>query len=719
MAKKPRPPKPPTPSDPHTAMMAGDMGGLRPDRRVTRAKSEPKPDEAPSRDQIRDEQEAKRWDERLTRSNKRYDTWSKAYECDRLDAYYEGKQWRGITEDEAKGKYVINLVFATVESQIPSLLFTKPKVKAEARPSHEMTPGNDAGGRATLIEQSIQTVFDDPNVHLGFESTLSLRDAYSRFGVVEVGYSADWLDNPNVGKPILKEDKTELRDEKDEPILEPKKVLRKGTKERVYIKRIDPASLRASSNRNSPTANDWIAYFEWVDRSDVRRNPDYVHAQDVEATGKLKDAPDADPDTQEEIDQRKNQVKIWRIFDLRRKMRYVHAEGHKHLLQKKPFTTFPLAVLKFYEKRNSFYPIPPIYNWLGPQDEINETREMSKVHRRRALRRYMHDGSVSPTEMEKLESGEDMVAINVGKTTPPPIVPIQDAPLHPQNTTEELANSKDDLNSIAGVTGETRNTPSSPTATQANIMNVRQSIRESRARQQVADWLAEIARLVLLVQREKMKNPWMVKRTVDPFAAFADPQHLAHAAKLWQEIESEDVDELDVDISIDVASLSPVAEDAQRNQWAIVLTLLSNPQLGPWLFTPHPAAPDEPTPLLRRTLTLNGITSDQEIREIWRVGQAILKQIADAAAAQAALAKAPEPPKVSVALKGEDIILAFGAIEGPSVIRALLGAEPTGAGPIIAAATSRPELPTGGSGAPAAMPGVTTGTPAAAPTGVA
>lgn len=726
MAKK-RPPKPPRTEapDPHTALMAGDTG-TQPERRIRK----PQPDrEAPKdTDTIRAEQRVKRWEERLTRSNKVYEEWQDEFECKHLDQYYDGKQWRGISEEEAKGRYVTNLVFATVESQLPSLLFSKPKVKVEARPTHQQTLGNEAGARATLIEQACQTVFDDPKVKLPFQTSLALRDAYARYGVVEVGYSADWIDNPNAGKPVLLEDKTPVQDESGEPVTEPKRVLAKGSKETVYLRRIDPDTVRVSPGRNVLSENDWVAYYEWVPRNDVRRNPEYDHAEDVEATGKLEPSTDDEYDAMSELGKRAGMVKLWKIFDLRRKVRLVHAEGHKHLLQEKPMPECGLAVLKFYERRNSFLPVPPIFNWLGPQDEINETRESMRTHRRRFVRRYMAEPGVDKTELEKLENGPDGTTVNVPKTTPPMIVPIQDAPLHPQNTTEELATTKQDLNDIAGVTGESRNTPSAPTATQANIMNVRQSIRESRARQQVADWLAEIARLILLVMRERMVLPWMVKKTVDPFAAMQDPQNVLTSAKLWQQIKSEDLADLDVDISIDVASLSPVAEDAQRNQWNVVLALLSNPQLGMWLFTPNPQAPQEPTPLLRKTLVLNGITSDQEIREIWRVGQAILSQAAEAAAAQAALSKQPEPMKLSLSLKAEDLALfsPLTMMTNPvmQAVAAYILASVGNQQAVTAAASARPEPPmAGGNGSGGltlpAPTGVPSGTPSKAPTGVA
>src|SRR5262249_13590313 len=87
----------------------------------------------------------------------------------------------------------------------------------------------------------------------------------------------------------------------------------------------------------------------------------------------------------------------------------------------------------------------------------------------------------------------------------------------------------------------------------------------------------------------------------------------------------------------------PIAEEAQRASWSAVLQLLTNQPLLMVLMTPNPDAPTEPSPLLRKTLVLNGIKSEAEIREIWRVGQEVMKQMAMMAMATAA-AKGGMPP---------------------------------------------------------------------------
>jgi hypothetical protein len=564
------------------------------------------------------------WMRRLTRATKVFDAWEKEFECEHLDAYYRGKHWRGKTEEQAKGRYTINLIFATVETQLPTLLFSRPKVEVEARPDREEEPSSNAGARATLIKHTLQTFVEKRTLHFPFVTTLALRDAYARFGLVEVGYTADWVDNPNADKPVLKDDGSTMVDKAGEPVQHPKKIIKPGSKESLFVKRVCPRDFRCSPGRNVLAENDWVAYCEWHYVEDVKRNPLYKHTENLKASGRgpgdvdteIPDAALTDP-----VDGPPEQVQLWKIWDLRRKVRHVVAVGHdKMLMEAKAFPFMPFADLKFFELGDAYYPLPPMFNWLSPQDEINESRDAQRIHRRRFSRRYMKEPIVDDKEFQKLESGEDGVCITVPRVEPSPIAPIPDAELG-QSNWAQLAATKDDFLQITGVSGEQRGAPEAQTATQANIVNIRGQIREARARNQVAEWLGAIVHLMLLTIREHMTLPFMVKQSTDPFELPPEEE-----TKAWSQIKREDVEDLDVDVRIDVSSLSPVAADADRQGWNVVLQLLANKDLQPYLMMENPKAPGKPSPLLRKTLMKNGITSENEILEIWRVGQAVMQQ---------------------------------------------------------------------------------------------
>ena len=97
-----------------------------------------------------------------------------------------------------------------------------------------------------------------------------------------------------------------------------------------------------------------------------------------------------------------------------------------------------------------FYPIPVAFNWLSPQNEINETREMLRTHRRRFVRKFMIlAGSVDDEEIEKFETGPDGALIKVNRENA--ITPIQNADLRCSFVNETLETSaRRNLNRISG-----------------------------------------------------------------------------------------------------------------------------------------------------------------------------------------------------------------------------------------------------------------------------
>lgn len=570
---------------------------------------------------------AKRWDERITAANRVYDAWAKQFEVTQLRRYYEGQQYRGLTDEQAKDKYVINLIFPTIETQQPALLFYRPKVKIDARPGHADDANSQAPARASLCESTVQTYIDDPKVAFKDETILALRDAPFLFSVVEVGYSADWIENPSAGKPLLAGDGKEI-----EGTQQPAKVVKPGS-ETLYVKRIPPQTYRVSlSGNNLLERNDWAGYYEWHYVEDLKANARYSNTANVKPSATIADGQTDATTVDSERQKHSGMVKVWKIWDLRAKTRFVKVDGAtKFLLEDEPFAFLPHAVLKFFERSDEFYPLPPVFNWLDPQDEINESRDMQKVHRQRFKRRYTYrKEAIDKTELDKLETGEDGVYAEAKEANP--IEPVPDAPLD-GSTWTQLAATKEDFNFISGASSEARGVPQADTATQANIIEGHSQVRESSARSKVGDWLAGIARLMLLTLRAKMQLPFWVALNNDPFAG--DQAALAQTAVNWKRVTSKELGDLDVDVKVDIASLSPVSLEAERFSWNQVLALLTNPALLMLLMEPNPQSPDQPSPLLRKTLGYYNIKSDTEVKEIWRVGQSVVQkqQLAAAAAA--------------------------------------------------------------------------------------
>src|SRR5688572_9023501 len=98
--------------------------------------------------------------ERITAANKVYDRWAGQYKCDRLQAYYCGEQHQDFVPPEhhpAYRPYTANLIFPTIQSQLPSLLFYRPQVKIEPKPPYGDDAMSTIAERAKLCEDTVQT----------------------------------------------------------------------------------------------------------------------------------------------------------------------------------------------------------------------------------------------------------------------------------------------------------------------------------------------------------------------------------------------------------------------------------------------------------------------------------------------------------------------------------------------------------------------------------
>lgn len=561
---------------------------------------------------------------KIKSGTKLYEKWSKRFDTDLGEKYYLGEQWRGLSDAEADKRYTINMVFASIETNKPTLVFYRPQIKVQPRPGRASRLGSDSEARAKLCEDAIQTFIDDPDIDFQGETELALQEAHFRFGVIEVGYTADWVDNPNAGKPIQKDDTDDepMTDSDNKTIDEPAKIT---DHEKLYVKHVPANTFRVSiSSKNRLANNDWVGYFEWHYVEDLKSNSEYT-TSGLKPTGVV--TKELDGDDGEEPNDREGMVKVWKIWSLRSGKRSVVADGYnKFLLEDKPYEFLPFAVLKFHEILNEFYPMPPVYNWLNPQDEVNEVREAQKAHRARMYRRYTYkDGSIDAEEIEKLETGG--IGVYAKANQDDPIKPIQDAPMG-ADVWRHLDESKHDFLEVSGVSGEQRGVAEADTATQASLIDQRSRLREASARTRVADWLAQIARLILLAAREYMTLPFWIKQQVDPFVAASAPEVVQAIAERWKEINAEDIENIDLDISVELASMSPVTEDIQRNAWNAVLQLLTNPQIV-MMFAASEA-------ILRKTLSLYGIKNENEIKEVQRVCQLAVQQAQQAQAAEAA-----------------------------------------------------------------------------------
>ncbi len=573
---------------------------------------------------VSDKERVAAWDKRVAASTKNvYEKWEEKFSCDMLEEYYYGQQWQGESAEWNQRKYVINIFYPSINIARPSMLFSLPKYKVTPRPTRIDDPMSDVEARAKLQEDTLNTYVQSPQLGFAMETGLAVLDGQFRFGVVQVGYTADFIDNPNAGKPVLRDDEAML-DSDGAPVLEANVRLKS---EGLFYKWIPGKTWRVSEKSHNRTSScDWVGYFEWHLIDDLKANKRYKNTTTIQATGKAKGSPD---DAQASDDEKANSgmVKTWFLWDIRGKKRYVFAQGGEKFFLEESFKFLPFACLKFDERLGEWLPLPPTYNWVHPQNELNDTREMQRVHRGRAIRRYLRKkGGIDQDEFDKLVNCEDMTCIEVNGDPSTVMLPVQDAPLD-RAAYANIPQTLDDFVRISGISGEEQQIADSQTATQANLIALAGKVREASRRLIVAQWLSELGRVTLLTLRENMALPFWIKTSIDPSSPLA-AQEAQEVALLWKQIVTDQLGDIDNDITVDITSLSPIAQEQERDSWLAFLQLIINPQLGAVLS-------QSPT-LLRKTAGMFNIHNERDIQEVSKAMEAAAMMFAQAQAQQMA-----------------------------------------------------------------------------------
>jgi len=543
------------------------------------------------------------WHKRISQDDKVFEDWEVKFRCADLESLYDGTGHWTKAEDPTGTKYVINRVFASIETRTPTLLFFRPKARVVPRPTRSDDPGSLIDERAMLLEDHADTLVAQEKVGFMDATTEALHDANFYFGLVEIGYTNNWIDNPNAGKPVMRDDQEVMGD--DGPLFQPSRLPPEGERESetMYVRRIPPESFRLSINATQKLEQcDWVAYYEWHRVDDVKDNPIYKNTTGLRSTGSTKgDIQDDD----QEPNKRAGMVKLWKVWSIREKKRYVMAEGHEKFLLEEPYKILPFEDLRFHRSRTQWRPIPPAFNWRSPQREHNEIREDMKELRRASMPRYTtKEGNIDGPELEKLVAGGPFTIVKANVDNPITEVPRSEGRMAALRTA--IPDTRDDFNEASSLPGEHNGVADADTATQASIIDINARVRESADREKVAKFLARVIKKLLLISKDKMALPFWIKLHVDPLG----PEKLRETLKVvkgWAEITHKDLGEFEWDVSVDVEALSPSTEDLRRNQWLNFIGVMGTPGALPVLASET---------LLKKTAAYFGIRSAREVEEI-------------------------------------------------------------------------------------------------------
>lgn len=522
---------------------------------------------------------ARNWMERVKKANVYYEQWEQRSKSQTMEQYYECEQWEGTGTNYEP--YVINLVFATIEIKLPTLLFSNPIFHVKPKPFGSYQYDIDTAVKKALLKEDVlNTIVTDGEMDFAGEIELCILDAFFRFGIVEVGYSTDWILNPNAGKPILKSDSEEVvYDYKQNVVKQPEKL---PENERIYAKRIPANHFRVGGIDGARLDRcNWCGYWEFVRVEDLRANKTLKNVDSLDWSG-ARSADFLEDDWENNLSDLSNSgdlIKIWHIWDIRKKKRMLFADPQGVTLYEKEFKRLPLFDLRFHRKTKGWYPLPPARNWKPMQDEQNEAKEQARNHRKRFNRKFTYDGAAfdSEEEIDKMVNGGDGVFSKcVPGKNKDAVVPVSNAQLGPEGL-QLLQLTKADFDIVAGSSNQERGQQDSGTATEANIINQKASVRDSRQRIQVANWLMDIGKEMLLLAEEKFTNPFWVKfsNSDENFGALVQEQQT-----LWHQISANDLGMLgdgraDFEVTLSIDSMSPITNDDEKKSLMEFLAMLN------------------------------------------------------------------------------------------------------------------------------------------------
>lgn len=517
------------------------------------------------------------WNTRIKAANRYYDSWEKLFKCSILEKYYEGFQWSGDLNEY--NPYTINKVYETVQIKMDSFIPEFPQFKVYPKQGSSDFDMDTAVISSGLKQDVLNQIIDNDKEVFHDEIQMMYKDSFFRFGIIEVGYAAEWILNPNAQRPLLNSDKDKnYNGEKPYAAGEP---IELPVQERIYFKHVPAKCFRVGGiDHRYLHQTTWCGYYEYVDKKDLLAIRSLMNRKKVEETiGTSTVEYSMDGGDEENLDKDGDYIKIWHIWDNKAKMRIIRIDEGVTIFQR------PMKRMNLIDYRpdkrlrtSGFYPIPPVFHWISPQDEINETREQLRKHRRRFIRKFQCvDDTVDDEEIEKFENGDDgsLVKVKIQNA----ITPIADAPLG-SAISAAIQTSDDDMNKISGTTSAQRAVADRTTATEANQIGVQSSIRTDAERSRVARFLIAIGREVLLTVKERFTLGLWVNLTGDNKSTLMQEYQERKPSYDW--VTSEDLDDgYDFRVQVDVTTLSQAGQEEEKQHFLEFLSVVTQfPQIA-------------------------------------------------------------------------------------------------------------------------------------------
>lgn len=511
------------------------------------------------------------WFSRIQAADKAYKAWETKFKCARLEDYYAGFQWKLRTDSPQLNyqPYTLNLFLSTIQIKLANYLFQRPSFVVSPEPGHAHWDMDFAVQSAQLKQDVLNTIVKNKNINFARHTKMAALDSFFRFGIMEIGYAADWR-NPLKEDPYLNSWDDPDKTDKEVRVVSNNEV---PINEWFYVKRIKPQRFRVScSDAEDLEQHEWCGYYQYYYTDTLRKTKGIKLPEDAGDNSYIS-TEYAEIGAYQKTDgglytpyRGKPISKVWHIWDsVAHKRRMLLCDSEYSEIWSDDFERLPMIDLRWIYQLNGFYPIPPTFNWLSPQDEINESREQIRSYRRRFTSKFQTlKGMVDEEEKEKFASGPDGVLIEVKQVNA--IAPIENPGIGPI-TEGALIQAKDDFVVASGTSAEARPGGDRETATKSKIADQRSQIRENAEQLDFSQFIIDIGREILCQAQEKMTTGLWVKYSSNPSEGPLQDMQVNQPLFKW--IKAQDVsDGYDFNIAVDVQNATPAAMEQQRQNFA-------------------------------------------------------------------------------------------------------------------------------------------------------
>lgn len=557
------------------------------------------------------EAQARIWGEKLTHAIDVKDAWEKKWRVKSLVKLYEGFHWEGQENGEGQMPYTHNLFFSTIETKTPAITFQKPGFSCSPKPATLHQDPETAFQISNNYSDALNDWAQQEQNYLGVEINAAVQDSWFGFGVVEVGYSAEWIENPNVVAAPSKRDQS---DDESETGVEKSPYPRK---ENAFVKHIPFQTFYVSdTQRKHLRQHDWVAYYEWIPLEQLKAIPEFRK--------KLEDFTNGLRGDERETKRPKGTIKVWKITDIRRKRRLMYIQGMDEVLSDVPYKQFMFEGIRQRVWENSFYQMPPTFNWISGQREVDEIKESLSSARKKSKRIFQaREGAFSEDDKEKITHGEDgaLVEFKSGNG----LEQIPQTPLDNQ-LLPSLTQAQSDFNVISGTTADQRGESDRVTATQATISDQRSQVRESREKINVAEFIACVGKLVILTIKNRYVNEIVVNAKPQAEPMLSDMQVTQPQSRVIDPVTDFGGEDYEFDVTVQIYSISPVANQEELDKLMKFLAIM----------TQYPMIAMSPI-LIREVASRIGYQNERVIQEMQQ--QALLLMMGQAQQAQGNLAE--------------------------------------------------------------------------------